>query len=130
MPPQPANHNDTQLPKIPLLQFSDNYKDWVSFRDLFTELVVKSNRSASAKLYSLKESLSDEPLYLMKNLTVSEGRFEEQIWLLEKYDNERHIIYAHMNSLLSLKPMSGESADQLRKLLNKTTDCVEVIKAI
>ena len=54
-----------KLPVLPLPKFNGNWKDWISFRDLFSELVVKSHRTAAEKLYYLKDSLTDEPYFLI-----------------------------------------------------------------
>ena len=49
---------------------------------------------------------------------------------MDRYDNDRNIVYAHINSLLNLKPITSEAADQLRGLINETTDCLESLKAL
>ena len=49
-----------QLPKIPLPKFSEDAKDWITFRDLFNNMVVKSNYSDSSKLSYIKDSLKDD----------------------------------------------------------------------
>ena len=82
----PGNH----LPKIPLPKFSGNPKEWISFKNLFTDMVINSNNSDAAKLSCLKDSLSDKPYYIVKNLIVSDVGFARQIWhkLLDRYDND------------------------------------------
>ena len=56
-----------QLPKIPLPKFSGDAKDWITFKDLFNDMVVKSNHSDSSKLSYLMDSLKDEPFYLYQS---------------------------------------------------------------
>ena len=96
------------------LSFGDA-KDWTAFRGLFNDMVVKSNDSS--KLSYLKDSLKNEPFYLIKNLTVRKGNFKAQVWkkLLGQYDNNRNIIYASVNALLNLKQTMSESAESIRK---------------
>ena len=48
--------------------------------NLFTDVVINSNNSDAAKLSYLKDSLSDELYYIVKNLNVSDGGFTLQIW--------------------------------------------------
>ena len=121
-----------RLPKIPLPKFSGDAKDWIAFRDLFTDMVIKSKNSHAAKLSYLKSSLTDEPLYLIKNVNVTNGQFQSQVWqkLLDQYYNNRKIIYAHVNSLINLKTINAETADPLRNLINEITDSVESLKTL
>ena len=74
-PIQVVSRNDNQLPKITVPKFSGDYKESISFRDLFSEFVVKSNKPSSSKLSYLKETLSGEPLFLIKKLKCFKGRF-------------------------------------------------------
>ena len=74
----------------------------------------------------MKDSLSNEPLFLIKNLTVSEGNFLDQVWkkLLDYYNNSRNIIYSHA------RVMSEESLLQLRKLVNQVVSSVDSLQAL
>ena len=127
-----TSFGDRKLPALPIPKFNGNYKDWISFKNLFKALVINSSRTSAEKFSYLKDALSDEPLFLIKNLTVTEGQFEEQIWktLTSHYDNNKNIIYAHVNSFYVLKKMSNESAAQLRSMINELTDCLESFRAL
>ena len=57
-------------------KFSGDMKDQIYFRDLFNDMVVKSNYSDYSKQPYLKDSLKNEPYYLIKNLNVTEGSFK------------------------------------------------------
>ena len=50
--------------------------------------------------------------------------------MTDQYDHDRNIIYAHVNTLLNLKPMTSESAESIRKLINEVTDSIESLKAL
>lgn len=115
-----TGNNDRRLPPLPIPKFSGDFKEWISFRNLFYDLVTSSNRTDAEKFSYLKDALSDEPLFLIKNLTVTEGQFEAQIWktLTDFYDNNKNIIYSHVNSIFALKKMQTESSLQLKKMLN------------
>ena len=43
-------------------------------------MIWLSSYSDSSNLSYLKDSLKDEPFYLIKNLTVTKGNFESQVW--------------------------------------------------
>ena len=124
--------SNRRLPPIPIPNFNGDFKEWVPFRDLFQEVVVKSNYSSAEKLTFLKNSLKNEPLLMIKNLSVTEGQFETEIWqkLLNRYNNDKIIIYSHVNNLLNLKPMTIESDAQLRKLINETISSVESLRML
>ena len=81
------------------------------------------------KLSHLRESLSDDPFILIKN--VSDNNFETA-WnkLISHYDNSKSIIYSHFNDLISIKPMSSESVAELRRVLNDTIDAVYSLEAL
>ena len=131
-----ANSNSAsikrKLPTVPVPKFNGDFKECIPYRDLFTQLVVNSALSDSEKLSLLKDSLSNEPYFLIKNLTVAEGQFVDQVWnkLLEHYNNDRNIVYSHVNTLLSLKVMNEESLQQLRKLVNQVVSSVDSLKAL
>ena len=78
------------------------------------------------------ETTETGPFFLIKNLAVTEGQFEDQIWktLTSHYDNNKNIIYAHVNSFYALKKMSNESAAQLRSMINELTDSLESLRAL
>ena len=117
---------------IPVPTFSGDLREWISFRDLFYQLVVKLNTSAAEKLTILKSSLKGQPAFLIKNLSVSENEFEEEIWkkLTDHYEINKFIIYSHVNALVNLKGMTAESDSQLRKLLNETVDCLDSLRRL
>ena len=52
---------------------------------------------------------------MIKNLSVTEGQFEIEIWqkLLNRYNYVKIIIYSHVNNFLNLKPITIESDAQL-----------------
>ena len=56
-------------------------------------MVINLNNSDAAKLSYLKDLLSDEPYYIVKNLNVSNCGFAQQLWkkLLDRFDNDCNI---------------------------------------
>ena len=79
----------------------------------------------------MKESLSDEPLSFIKSMAVTEQNFP-LAWkkLVDQYDNNKLIIYAHVNLILSAKPVLKESAAAYKQLWNETVDNVVALKAL
>ena len=58
-----AAHNVRKLPAFPIRKFSEDYRDWISFKNLFTALMINSNRTLAEKLSYLKNALIVEPLF-------------------------------------------------------------------
>ena len=83
------------------------------------------------KLSYLKESLSDEPISLIKSMAVTEQNFAVA-WekLLNQYNNHKMIIFAHVNLIISAKPVVKESAATYKQLWNETVDNVTALKTL
>ena len=120
-----------KMPTINIPKFDGKHSSWISYRDLFKALVVDQPISNIEKLSHLRDSLSDEPLIMIKNLSVSEENFVIA-WnkLLTYYNNNKNIIYTHVQELLNIKSMTSENAGELRRLLNGTTDAVDSLEAL
>ena len=119
------------MPAISLPKFNGKPTEWIEFRDLFTALVVDSQYSGVEKLSYLKESLSDEPLSLIKSMAVTEQNFAVA-WekLINQYNNNKMIIFSHVNLIISAKPVVKESAAAYKLLWNETVDNVAALKAL
>ena len=61
-----------KMPTIAIPKFSGKHSEWISFRDLFKSLVIDQPITNIEKFSHLRESLSDDPLVLIKNIPISE----------------------------------------------------------
>ena len=83
-PPSPSavvaqdnNINIHELPRIEVSNFSGNFCDWLVFKDLFTEIVIKEKISESKKLRYLKTHVKGEAADILRSGQASKGNFQE-----------------------------------------------------
>ena len=109
-----------KMPAIQLPKFDGRSTQRIEVRDLFKALVADFHYSGVEKLSYLKECLSEEPLSLIKTIAVTEPNFVFA-WnkLIKQYDNNKTIIYAHVNCIISTKQVNKESSSALKQLWNE-----------
>ena len=119
------------MPTIAIPKFNGKVIEWTSFRDLFLALVIEQPINNIEKFSHLRDSLSEDPFILIKNIPFTEGNFEAA-WnkLISHYNNNEDIIYSHFNDLISIKQMSSESVTELRGVLNDTIDTVSSLEVL
>ena len=64
-----------KMPTIAIPKFGGKHSDWISYRDLFKSLVVDQPINDIEKFSYLRESLSNNPFVIIKNIAVSESNF-------------------------------------------------------
>ncbi|XP_071629507.1 uncharacterized protein [Temnothorax longispinosus] len=124
-------HDGTQnsfmsLPKIPMPIFSGNYNDWISFRDLFTSLVINDERLHDVhRMYYLKSSVTGEASSLLKSAQVTDADFK-LAWdqLKDRYENSRHIINAYLTKLFDVNTVTTKNVTELKRLRDQTHEAV------
>lgn len=83
----------SHLPDIKFQPFDGNYDNWNRFSQMFSKLVAKEKLDSIDKLYYLNQSLTGEPLQLIKHLPVTDDSFDHAWALLKKpYEVRRHIV--------------------------------------
>lgn len=115
-----------KLPRIQLPTFSGNYDDWLPFHDMFTSLVHDNETlSKIQKLHYLKSSLSGEAELLLKHILVTEANYK-QAWetLKNRYGNKRLMVNSLLKRLFSQKKISVQNANQIKLLLDTTSECL------
>lgn len=120
------------LPRIELKQFSGNYADWYEFRDIFKVMIINDEEFSNVeKLQCLKMSVTGEAAKLLKNITVTDANFA-RAWTMmtNTYENKRALVNTHIMAFYSLKPVSSESANDLRRLLNDANQSLEALEAL
>ncbi|XP_026747883.1 uncharacterized protein LOC113508909 [Trichoplusia ni] len=124
-----ANTNNDQLVRLPRIQlpsFSGNYEDWPTFQDLFISLVHENTAISDVqKLHYLKSSVTGEAEILLKPIQITQSNYE-QAWsvLKSRYGNKRLIINSVLKKLFSQRKINNQSANQIKSLLDVTTDCL------
>ncbi|XP_046431027.1 uncharacterized protein LOC124184894 [Neodiprion fabricii] len=138
--PEPPAHDGApgnaltsrQLPRINLPKFSGSCNEWTEFHDLF-QVMVGQNQDISnvEKLQYLKMSLTGDASLLLKNISVAGDNFG-RAWetLVNRYQNERVLIDAHLAILFLTRRVNNESAVDLKQLLNDTKDALGALKSL
>ena len=107
-----------KLPELKLPTFSGLYTQWTAFIDLFNASVDSNNSLCdSEKLHYLKSSLEGEASKLVSSLASTDDNYKiARKLLMERYDNKRAIIRAHVHAICSYTPIKTENAVQLRRI--------------
>ena len=104
---QPEFHQ-TRLPQIELPIFSGEIQDWVRFRDVFEEMIIKRVHLAAVyKMHYLRSALKGEAAKLLQEMPAAGDNFEGA-WKLVKshYNNNRLLITKLLSRLMSINPMT------------------------
>ena len=85
-----------KLPIIPIPKYNSEPTLRIEYRDMFTAIVVNSQLYDVEKLMHLRYSLSGDPLFLIKNISVTDQNYYIA-WtkVRNHYSNNRRIIYSH-----------------------------------
>lgn len=108
----------TRLPRIDLPKFNGTASEWMSFKDLFSSIIIRNTTlSPVEKLQYLKASLTGTAAHLLKNIALTADNFEKA-WtdLISFYENKRLLVNSAIQALLSLKKVTKESASDLESL--------------
>lgn len=116
--PISENINHIKLPTINLPKFNGAFQNWLEFRDTFQSL-IHNNVSVNnvQKFHYLKASLEGDAALVIKSLEISSANYNVA-WsaLIDRFDNNKLLVYNHVRALFSSEPISKESAGGLRKL--------------
>ena len=109
----------TKLPKLDLPTFSGDNLTCISFFDLFKGAVHNNSELLdSQKQQYLKASLKGDAAKLLSSVTVTDANYTVALKMLrDRYQNNLIILRAHVNAIVVQKPLTQETAKDLRQLL-------------
>lgn len=119
-----------QLPKIQIKEFSGDYRQWISFKNIFSILIhEKESLPKIQKFYYLKSHVVGEANQLINHYTITDDNYDAA-WqtLCNRYDNNRILINSEIKTLLDQAPMTTESATEIKNLLDTTQQCLNALK--
>lgn len=129
--PEPHKFHRSHLPEIKFEPFDGNYDNWNRFSQMFSKLVAKEKLDSIDRLYYLNQSLTGEPLQLIKHLPVTEDSYDNAWKLLTKtYEVRRHIVNSQFQLFFSMKKMKTENAADLRDMLRICLECESAFTAL
>lgn len=129
--PVPARA-EVKLPQITIPQFSGDFSQWKSFRDLFLRAIGdRRDLSGAHKLHYLKSFVTGEAAQLVRSYGVTDGNYRIAWGVLDgRYNNNRLLLNAYMKRLFEQPAVQHESASLLRQLIDTTTECTQALAAL
>ncbi|XP_075977359.1 uncharacterized protein LOC142977365 [Anticarsia gemmatalis] len=121
-----AKHYEKSAPRIQIPDFSGNYNNWVSFKDLFLETIHNNPMINKAqKMQHLKTKLKGEAERLVQHLSVSAENYTS-CWdiLTQRYDNRRLLFTSFMNTMLDLPNVQHPNSYNVKKMHDVITECL------
>lgn len=119
-------HYQSSAPKINLPEFTGNYNQWLSFKDLFLEAIHNNPAiPKTQKMQHLKSKLRGEPERLVQHLVISGDNYDT-CWdiLNQRYDNRRLQFTSLMNTMMQLPTLTQATAPALKKMHDVINECV------
>lgn len=122
----------SKLPPIKLPSFSGELKDFPGYIDLFNTLVhQRTDLSNVEKFQYLSASLTGEPVNTIRAFPISEANYTNAYQaLVKKYDDKRYLSFVCWEQIINLKPMTSESVQQLRHLLDTFSENISMLRSI
>ncbi|XP_066153054.1 uncharacterized protein [Euwallacea fornicatus] len=129
-PESPSPLDNVKLPVISLPTFSDDFRDWLEFRDLYLSLIHNNDKlSRIQKFHYLRASLRDAASRFLGILELSEDNYDIA-WttLSERYNNKQ--VDIHLKTPVEMEPMHRESAPKLRSLIDSVSKSLIALSAL
>ncbi|XP_068993478.1 uncharacterized protein [Neodiprion pinetum] len=128
----PAGGSSKRLPRIELPTFAGSYSEWKPFHDLFSSMVRENSQlSEVGKLHYLKISVTDEPLQLIKNMSLTAENFP-RAWetLVSRYENKRLLTDSHLATLFAIPRVTKKSSSELKSLHSNTCEALGALELL
>lgn len=124
--------SQVRLPKLNLLTFSGNYKEWFPFFDTFHS-IIHTNDSIDniQKFHYLRSSLSGDAKNIVSALEISVVNYSVAWNLLKvRYDNKRLIAQNHIRAIMELPSMTKENAQKLRQIADNAARHIHALQVL
>ena len=121
-----------RLPRLDLPDFSGDYREWESFRDIFHSSVVSKPKIPNiTKLRHLRAHLKGDAADLVSSYALTEDNFLI-VWnkLTDRFENKKRLVNAHVAAIFNIAPMTKTSAVELKKILASLTTPLSALKVL
>lgn len=124
--------SSARLQAITLPKFNGSYEGWLQFFETFQALVHNNSElSTIQKFYYLQSCLSQEAGQILQSLEICEANYQQAIELLkDRYENKRLLIHNHLRNLFDMTPVTKETPDALRKLIDHLMRNVRALSSL
>jgi hypothetical protein len=120
-------------PKMENPTFDGKAVNWLAFHDLYLETVHRANIPQSEKFHILRNALQlpAGEINVLDGVPFGVAHYETA-WkeVCNRYSDRRKIIADHVNLLLTVEPMSRESAAELRRIIDSYSTNVKALSNI
>lgn len=121
-----TSHYAKTTPRIELPEFNGTFNNWISFRDLFVEMIHNNpTLNKTQKMQFLKAKLKGEAERLIKHLPVSAENYDSCLDIIQhRYDNKRLLFNCYMEALLNQPFIEKPTSANMKKLYDTTKECL------
>lgn len=129
---QPLGVQPIRMKPIEVPEFSGDIEDWVSFRDLFSSLVVLiSTISNVQRLQYLRMSCQGKSSEVIKNIDLTDGNYDVA-WaaFVRRYENKRLLVSRKIERLLDLPCMTDVCPTELGIILDGTNQALAALRVL
>src|SRR5436190_7752435 len=131
--PSTVSHESVvKLPKLALKSFNGDPLQWLSYINLFHTTIHRNKDLPDvAKFQYLIGTLSDEALTLIRSLPITAENYTVAYnSLREHYHSPRRLISLHLNKILDLPHLNGNSMNNLKEFLNSLNEHTQGLRAL
>lgn len=116
--------------KIP--SFNGDYKDWVSFYDIYNITVHQNTKLSNAqKLQYLKESLTGSASQMIKHFSITDVNYIEAWNMIKKrFDRKQHIVNSLIKTFMDQGKVSVDNSTNIRDVFNNITQVTRSLAAL
>ncbi|XP_065365492.1 uncharacterized protein LOC135958516 [Calliphora vicina] len=114
------------LPPCDTPIFYGDYKNWPSFRDMFSALYGNNPRLTPVqKLYYLLQKTAKDAHDVIQTVPLTNDGYAVA-WkkLVDTYENKDALINEQLRTLLSIKPITQETGPNIKNLQRTLNDCI------
>lgn len=125
-------YSQARLPTLGLPKFWGEYDKWTQFAETF-QILVSENRHIDdiQKFYYLLDAVQGDAKRVLESLEVTRDNYKVAWQLLkDRFENKNLIIQSHLKALIDVQPVTKESNQSLRKLLDNTEKHLRALNAL
>lgn len=126
VPASVIRNSRVQIPNLTVPKFSGKIIDWPGFHDNFNRLFhLNTELNDTQRFHFLKEALPADKDVDIHQMVMSAGNYQIAWDLLDKRYNIPRVFFIHqMNTLENLPVLTKERSEDIKKMLNVATVCI------
>lgn len=118
-----TTNTNVKLPTLRIPSFSGEFSEWSSFFETFSSLIDRNNSLSDVeKFFYLHDSLKGNAKEILQDLAITSGNYQIALQMLkDRFENERLIIFSHLEGILEISKVTRGSSSELRKFHDSLT---------